>query len=104
MKVEYVAYGLATQEAMCLRSFLQDLNLTPRVNDPVEMLCDNIAAIQFAKYPKFHRKTKHIKRHYHFVRNSIKTKEVAINYISTNEMITDPLTKSIPKILLKNIR
>lgn len=97
MEAEYVAVSLAVQEAMWLRSFLQDLDLTPKVDEPVEMHCDNTAAIQFAQDPKFHRKTKHIKRRYHFVRNAIKNKEVAIKYISTNEMIVDPLTKPIAR-------
>ena len=41
-----------------------------KVDDPVEVLCENTAAFQFAKDPKFHRKTKHIRgviifmRHY----------------------------------------
>jgi len=95
MEAEYVACSLGMQEAMWPRSFLQDLNLTSRADDPVEMLCNNTTAIQFAKDPKFHRKTKHIKRHYHFVRDARKTKEVAIKYIPTNKMIADPLTKPI---------
>ena len=45
MEAEYVACCLAAQEAIWLRSFLQNLNLTPRVDDPVEMWCDNTAAI-----------------------------------------------------------
>jgi len=101
MKVEYVACSLATQEAMWLRSFLQNLNLTPRADDPVEMLCDNTAVIQFTKDPKFHQKTKHIKRRYRFVRDAIKTKEVAIKYIPTNKMIADPLIKPIPRDAFK---
>ena len=64
MEAEYVTFSLAIQEAMWLRSFLQDLNLTPRVDDPIEMLCDNTTAIQFAKDPKFHRKTKYINKRY----------------------------------------
>jgi len=59
------------------------------------MLCDNTAAIQFVKDPKFYRKTKHIKGCYHFVRNAIMTKEVAIKYIPTNKMIDDLLIKLI---------
>ena len=70
MEAEYVACSVATQEAIWLRSFLQYLNLTPKIDDPVEQLCDNTVAIQFAKDPKFHQKTKHIKRRYHFVRNA----------------------------------
>jgi len=45
MEAEYVACCFATQEAIWLRSFLQDLDLTPRVNYPAEMLCDNTAGI-----------------------------------------------------------
>jgi len=79
-----------------LRSFLQDLNLTSRVDDPIEILRDNIAVIQFAKDSKFYRKTKHIKRHYYFARDAIKTKENVIKYIPTQKMIGNPLTKSTP--------
>jgi len=60
------------------------------------MLRHNIVLIQFAKDPKFHQKTKHIKRHCHFVRDNIKTNDITIKYISTNKKIDYPLTKSIP--------
>jgi len=85
------------QEAMRLRIFFKDLYLTPRVNYPFEMLCDNTDTVQFAKDPKFYQKTKHIKRRYHLVRNAIKTNEFAVKYISTNKMIPDLLTKPIPR-------
>jgi len=49
MEAKYVACGIATQEAIWLRSFLQDLNHTPKVDDPVELPCDNTTTIQFAK-------------------------------------------------------
>ncbi|XP_074271684.1 secreted RxLR effector protein 161-like [Silene latifolia] len=97
MEAEYVVVSLVVQEAMWLRCFLRDLKLTPKVDEPVEMFCDNTAAIQFAQDPKFHKKTKHIKRRYHFVRDAIKNKEIAIKYISTNKMIADPLTKPIAR-------
>ena len=61
------------------------------------MMCNNTTASQFAKDLKLHRKTKHIKRRYRFVQNAIREKKVAINYISTNKMIADPLTRPIPK-------
>ena len=43
MKAEYVACCLATKEAIWLRSFLQNLNITPRVDDPAEKMCNNTA-------------------------------------------------------------
>jgi len=64
-------------------------------------MCDNIATILFTKDPKFHEKTKHIKRRYQFTRDDIKWKEVVIKYISTSKMIIEPLTKPIPRYALK---
>ena len=45
MEAECVACSIGTQEAMWLKSFLQDLNLTSRVDDLVEMLYGNTATI-----------------------------------------------------------
>jgi len=54
MEAEYVAFSISTQEVTWIRDSLQDLNLNSRVDGDGEMLCDNIAAIQFAKGLKFH--------------------------------------------------
>jgi len=78
---------------MWLRSFLQDFNFTPRVDDPVEMLCDNKAVVQFTKDLKFHRKTSTSRGVIFFLRKPIKTKEVVIKNMPINKMIVDPLTK-----------
>ena len=48
-----------------------------------------------------HKKTKHIDRCYHFMRNAIKTEEVFIKSTSTNKMIVDLLTKLIPTDVFK---
>jgi len=45
MEAEYVTCSIAKQDVIWLRSFLQDLNLTLKVDDPVELLCDNRIAI-----------------------------------------------------------
>ena len=83
-------------------SFLQDLNLAPKVDDHIELLCDNTVVIQFVKDPKFHQKTKPIKRRYHFMRGAINTKEIVIKYMSSNKMIADPLTKPNPRDVFKS--
>jgi len=45
MEVECVTCSLATQEEIWITSFLQDLNLTSRVDDPIKMLYDNTTSI-----------------------------------------------------------
>jgi len=80
LEAKYVACFLATQEAIWLMSFLQDLNLTSRVSDPIEIWCNNNFIAQYTKDPKLHRKPKHIKRHYFFVRDAIKLNEVVVKF------------------------
>jgi len=62
---------------------------------------DKTASVHFTKDSKFHKKTKHIKRHYHFIRDSIKGKGVAIRHISTSKMIADLLTEPIVRDAFK---
>lgn len=63
----------------------------------VTMHCDNQAIFAYTKDPKYHYRTKHIDTKYNFVRDIIEQKEVAIQYISTHQMVADPFTKKIAK-------
>ena len=54
-----------------------------------------MAVMQFVQDPKFHDIGKHIKRTYHYIRGQVKDGEVILSYISSAEMVTDPLTKSL---------
>ena len=95
MEAEYVACYVATQEAIWLRSFLQDLRLTPRVDDPIELMYDNTAVIQFARIRSFTGKIG-ILRGFIILSETPSKKKVVIKYTSTSKMVADPLTKPIP--------
>ena len=50
--------------------------------------------------PEFHRQTKHIKVRHYWIRGKVESKEIAITYISTKNMVVDRLTKALdPKAL-----
>ena len=58
-----------------------------------------------AKGPKYHEKTKHIKKIYHYIRDAISEKDVVLKHISTSNMVADPLTKPIAKdIFVRHVR
>ena len=59
--------------------------------------CDNQDAITYTRDPKFHSRTKHIDSKYHYVRDIIEKNEVTIKYISTHNMVANPLTKPISR-------
>ena len=50
-----------------------------------------------AKDPKYHEKTKHIKKRYHYIRDVITKKDVVLKHISTSNLVADPFTKLIAR-------
>ena len=94
-EAEYVALSTATQEAIWLRSLLPDLGEPPE--GPTEIYEDNQGAISTAKNPAGHASTKHIDICCHFVRERVQDEAIALNYIGTDEMIADILTKPLLK-------
>nr|GEW31938.1 retrotransposon protein, putative, Ty1-copia subclass [Tanacetum cinerariifolium] len=68
---EYIAACEASKEAIWIKNFIGDLGVVPRVQNPIEILCDNKSAVALTKEPKDHRKSKHIERKYHFVRSKL---------------------------------
>ena len=82
-EAEYVSLALAAQEAIWLRSLLSDLG--QKVTSPTNIFEDNQGAIQLAKNPKFHNRTKHIDVTYHFIRERVNSDEISVTYCSTNE-------------------
>ena len=65
MEAEYIACSATTQDAVWLRSFLQYLEIVKTALKHVTIFCDNTTALVMAKDPKYHEKTKHIKKRYH---------------------------------------
>ena len=66
---------------------------------------DNIATLAVAKDPKYHEKIKCIKTRYHYIRDSITEKDAVLKYISTSNMVADPLTKPIARdVFVKHVR
>ncbi|GJW06676.1 putative RNA-directed DNA polymerase [Tanacetum coccineum] len=68
-EAEYRAMAATTCEAMWIVKILKDLGLKDLL--PVELHCDNKAAIQIAANPVMHEKTKHFDLDVHFVREKV---------------------------------
>ena len=80
-EAEYVALGQAPQEAIWLRRLLCDLG--SKADGPTLINEDNQGAIEIARNPKFHNRTKHIDTTFHFIREKIVSKEIKVEYCST---------------------
>ena len=105
MEAEYIACSATTEDAFWLKSFLQHLKIVKTTLKPVTIFCDNTVILVVANDPKYHGKTKHIKKRYHYIRNAITEKDVVLKYISISNIVADPLTKPIAKdVFVKHVR
>ena len=67
------------------------------VPDKTKIWSDNQGAIQLAKNPVFHSRTKHIGVHYNFTKDLVVNKEIQIEYVPTENMIADIFTKALDR-------
>ncbi|GJW51845.1 retrovirus-related pol polyprotein from transposon TNT 1-94 [Tanacetum coccineum] len=88
---EYRAMALTCCEVTWLVSLLKDLGLKDL--GPVDLKCDNKAAIYIAANLVFHARTKHIEIDSYYVRDQIKKGEVLPSHVSTKLQLADVFTK-----------
>ena len=84
-----MACAVAVQEAIWLKGFLQRLGITAHYEEDVTLYSDSTAALEYAKDPKYHEKSKHIEIKYHFIRDMVAWGEVVMKHISTGSMVTN---------------
>lgn len=92
-EAEYMAICEAAKEAIYLKNLLCELKCRNEL--PVCLYNDNQSAQKLTKNSVFHKRSKHIDVRYHFVRTAVENNSVQINYLNTNDMPADILTKSL---------
>ncbi|GMI70484.1 hypothetical protein HRI_000717700 [Hibiscus trionum] len=80
---------------MWLLKLLKELYPSP--TSSFEVLCDNQSAIQIAKNPVQHDKTKHVEIDRHFIAEKVNNKTATLSYIPSANQLADILTKALPK-------
>jgi hypothetical protein len=109
-EAEYMALSKTTAEAMWLRKLLHEMDFQtpeepPETNHDIQIRphikADNQGAIALAENPVFHNKTKHIETQYHYVRERVTEGSIQIDYVPTDRMTADGLTKALPRVKFK---
>ena len=102
IEAEYVAAAEATKEIAWVTKILEYLQVKQVQSTP--LMIDNTSAINFAKNPKFHDRTKHINTKYHLIRHHVEAKTIHLRHCSTNEQIADIFTKALGREKLERFR
>ncbi|RPA71475.1 hypothetical protein BJ508DRAFT_200605, partial [Ascobolus immersus RN42] len=89
VEAEYIGASDAAKEAFWIRNLYADIALRKR-----QALTETA---ELAKNPRFHERTKHINIRFHFVRDACTRGALRIDYIPTNDMVADIMTKSLPR-------
>ncbi|GJR37273.1 retrotransposon protein, putative, ty1-copia subclass [Tanacetum coccineum] len=96
-QAEYMAASEAAMEAVWIRKFVGDLGVMPSIKEPINMYCDNSAAIIFANDSGIMKGARHFLRRYHFVREQVESGEIKILKVHTDDNLADPFTKALPR-------
>ena len=86
----YMTASEAAHEAIWVKEFITNLGVIPNASGPITLFYDNTGAIALAKEPRFHRKTKHIKRCFNSIRDLVKEGDIEICKIHTDLNVADP--------------
>jgi Reverse transcriptase (RNA-dependent DNA polymerase) len=101
-EAEYVAASLDVSYAIWLRRLPQELKC-PQL-ESTELQVDNMSAIELAKNPVHHERSKHIVVRFHSIREHIKDGKVRVIHVQSNDQAADIFTKALPKPLFKNCK
>ncbi|KAF2363622.1 Reverse transcriptase RNA-dependent DNA polymerase [Trinorchestia longiramus] len=91
-EAEYIA--LPVQEGIFLKQLLCDMD---GYDEPVGIFVDNRGAIDLAKNPVHHQRSKHIDIRYHFIPAIIQDNKALLSFVPSEENMADMFTKPVTR-------
>ena len=101
-KAEYVAACSASCEAVWMRKLLSDL--FDLQMDATFIHCDNQSCVKLSENLVFHDKSKHINIKCHYIKDMVQRGAVILQYVATDKMIVDVLTKPLARMKFEYFR
>jgi len=102
-EAEYMAIKEALKEMLYIKAIITEIGL---IFDKIGLFSDidisiiysdSESAIELAKNPVYHARSKHIDIQYHFIRENVQQGSLILRYIPSKSLLADGLTKPIPK-------
>lgn len=95
-EAEYMSFKEAILEQLFIASIISEVpKLGSMFSDNKTLYTDSKSAIELAKNPIFHSRTKHIDIQYHFIRENVSNSLINLVYMPTDLQLADPLTKPL---------
>ncbi|KAK9080260.1 hypothetical protein SSX86_001936 [Deinandra increscens subsp. villosa] len=103
MMAEYVAVYNATCHGMLLRNLISGLKVVNSISRPLKIYCDNSAAVSFSNSNSSSGAGLYLDTKFLFVRERVEENNLCIEYISTHNMLADPMTKGLPPKIFQEL-
>jgi hypothetical protein len=94
-ETEYVALYETGRQAKWLIQWLQEVEIFEDL--PFKIKCDNMAAITLTKNMSGHSRLKHIDIKHHWIQEAVKSGDIFVTYIPSEDNIVDLFTKTLPR-------
>ena len=93
-EAEYIAAASCCAQLLWIRQQLKDFCVDIWC---IPIYCDNTSAINIAKNPCQHKRTKHIDIRHHFLRDNVEKGVISMNFYATENQIADIFTKALSR-------
>ena len=90
---EYIAGCLVACQAVWLEAILKEMKI--EVDRPIALFIDNKSAINLAKNPVLHRRSKHIEAKFHFLNEQVNKEALKIVHCSNEVQLEDLFMKPL---------
>ncbi|GAU36961.1 hypothetical protein TSUD_57390 [Trifolium subterraneum] len=101
-EAEYIAASLCACQAIWLANLIEEI--MGEDHGVVKMRIDNISAINLAKNPVAHGKSKHIEMRFHYLREQVRNGRICVEHCKSEDQIADIMTKAVQTEIFKRIR
>jgi hypothetical protein len=96
-EAEYIALAKGAQQARWTHHFLSEIGHPEPL--PSQLRANNRGSIVISENPKFHSRVKHIDIRYHYLRDSVESGDIKVEYVSTEDNPADLLTKLLGPLM-----
>ena len=101
-EVEYRSAAMTGQESTWLKQLMEDLHQP--TDYQVRIFCDNLSSVRLAENSVFHARMKHIKVHYHYIREKFLEGKIEMVPTKTDVQFADIFTKGLNKAKFEQFR
>ena len=101
-EAEFRAMCQGICEGIWLRRMLKELGIS--ISGPMNLLCDNKAAIEISKNLVHHDRTKHVGLDRHFIKERVEDGMLKLTYVPTSHQIADILTNALAENSFESLK